>query len=278
MHPVGRVEDGRSGLGRSASPCFPSPLIKPGVRISRIRLSDWFGCKAHDGSPVPEPRAAQRSGHLRSVRFRDRVPCAAVRGSVGRARRHGDQPRGMPGPVFHSRSRPPNRAAGCSVGCIRPAMAECCSFAGQSRLEPNVRFPRIAAGNRTVRSPPKAVHPRGPELTAIRAGQPGGAQPVKTSVQGYYACLPVAALGLWVCRERQPKRQKTNRQRLSWSVPKTAASPVPATRCRRHPLSWWPTTSSLAKLIPCRVRYVNSANWRMKQSTSPNPAISRAHT
>ena len=26
----------------SASPRFPSPLIKPDVRISRIRLSDWL--------------------------------------------------------------------------------------------------------------------------------------------------------------------------------------------------------------------------------------------
>ena len=37
---LGRVEDGRGGLGHLASPRFPSPLIKPDVRISRIRLSD----------------------------------------------------------------------------------------------------------------------------------------------------------------------------------------------------------------------------------------------
>jgi hypothetical protein len=37
---LSRVEDGRGGLGHSASPRFPSPLIKPDVRISRIRLSD----------------------------------------------------------------------------------------------------------------------------------------------------------------------------------------------------------------------------------------------
>src|SRR3954454_22317222 len=35
----GRVEDGRSGLGHPASPCFPSPLIKPDVPISGIRLT-----------------------------------------------------------------------------------------------------------------------------------------------------------------------------------------------------------------------------------------------
>src|SRR3954452_16691878 len=37
-----RVEDGRGGLGHAATLRFPSPLIKPDVRISRIRLSDWF--------------------------------------------------------------------------------------------------------------------------------------------------------------------------------------------------------------------------------------------
>jgi hypothetical protein len=37
---LGRVEDGRGSLGHLASPRFPSPLIKPDVRISRIRLSD----------------------------------------------------------------------------------------------------------------------------------------------------------------------------------------------------------------------------------------------
>ena len=35
-----RVEDGRSGLGHPASPCFPSPLIERSVRISRTTLSD----------------------------------------------------------------------------------------------------------------------------------------------------------------------------------------------------------------------------------------------
>ena len=30
---------------------FPSPLIKPNVPISGIRLSDWLQHKAHDGRP-----------------------------------------------------------------------------------------------------------------------------------------------------------------------------------------------------------------------------------
>jgi hypothetical protein len=37
---ISRVEEGRGCLGRAATPRFPSPLIKPDVRISRIRLSD----------------------------------------------------------------------------------------------------------------------------------------------------------------------------------------------------------------------------------------------
>ena len=36
---------------KPASLRFPSPLIKPDVRISRIRLSDWLHGKAHGGAP-----------------------------------------------------------------------------------------------------------------------------------------------------------------------------------------------------------------------------------
>ena len=46
-----RVEEGRGGLGRLASLRFPSPLIEPDLRISRIRLSDWLHRKAHGGRP-----------------------------------------------------------------------------------------------------------------------------------------------------------------------------------------------------------------------------------
>ena len=45
---AGRVEDGRGGLGHSASPRFPSPLIERSVRISRTTLSDRLHRKAHD--------------------------------------------------------------------------------------------------------------------------------------------------------------------------------------------------------------------------------------
>ncbi len=98
----GRVEDGRSGLGHTASPCFPSPLIKPDERISRIRLSDWFHCKAHVGNPVRQPQASQRSDHWKNVGFAAPAPSAAVRGSAGHVRRHNDQSTDRPGCACHS--------------------------------------------------------------------------------------------------------------------------------------------------------------------------------
>ena len=47
----GRVEEGRGGLYRIGITPFPFPLIKPDVRISRIRLSDWLHPGAHGGGP-----------------------------------------------------------------------------------------------------------------------------------------------------------------------------------------------------------------------------------
>src|ERR687897_1233028 len=45
----GRVEEGRGGRLRQLR--LPSPLVKPDVRISRIRLSDWLHREAHGGGP-----------------------------------------------------------------------------------------------------------------------------------------------------------------------------------------------------------------------------------
>ena len=39
-------------VGPSAPPRFPSPLIKPDVRISRIRLSDWLHLATVGGAPM----------------------------------------------------------------------------------------------------------------------------------------------------------------------------------------------------------------------------------
>jgi hypothetical protein len=48
----GRVEEGRGGLRLCQSPRFPSPLIKPDVRVSRIRFSDWLHRQTHGGGPM----------------------------------------------------------------------------------------------------------------------------------------------------------------------------------------------------------------------------------
>src|SRR5919199_6446752 len=47
----------------SVLPRLPSPLIKPDVRISRIRLSDWFHCRhtagcRYEHHPYPHPALA----------------------------------------------------------------------------------------------------------------------------------------------------------------------------------------------------------------------------
>ena len=69
--------------GLLASPRFPSPLIKPDVRISRIRLSDWLHRRLTDGHPdgCAQPQHSQRSkDHFiaRSGGCLARAPCAAV--------------------------------------------------------------------------------------------------------------------------------------------------------------------------------------------------------
>src|SRR5262245_2920095 len=51
---IGRVEDGRGSLGHAATLRFPSPLIEPDVRISRIRLSDWLRREAHGKHRRPQ--------------------------------------------------------------------------------------------------------------------------------------------------------------------------------------------------------------------------------
>ena len=48
-------------MGHSATPRFPSPLLKPDVRISRIRLSDRFHREGHDIVPVTRGACAAGS-------------------------------------------------------------------------------------------------------------------------------------------------------------------------------------------------------------------------
>jgi hypothetical protein len=47
-----RVEDGRGGCALKSPLRFPSPLIKPDVLISRIRLSDRGHRTTHGGRPL----------------------------------------------------------------------------------------------------------------------------------------------------------------------------------------------------------------------------------
>ena len=65
----GSIEDGRGSLGHAATLRFPSPLIEPNVRISRIRLSDWTASAASeaydpkaDSVPVRNTCVARRVG------------------------------------------------------------------------------------------------------------------------------------------------------------------------------------------------------------------------
>src|SRR4029453_3717180 len=58
---------GAGAWGHAASLRFPSPLIKPDVRISRIRLSDWFHLTAHGGD-TELVRAAEAAGDGKRVR------------------------------------------------------------------------------------------------------------------------------------------------------------------------------------------------------------------
>ena len=52
MHEKSKVEEGRGSVRHSQLPRFPSPLIKPDVPISGIRLSDWLRRKAHGEDPM----------------------------------------------------------------------------------------------------------------------------------------------------------------------------------------------------------------------------------
>jgi hypothetical protein len=62
---VGKVEDGRGSLGPCGNARFPSPLIEPDVRISRIRLSDWLHRQAHERNQRPQASSARREFFLR---------------------------------------------------------------------------------------------------------------------------------------------------------------------------------------------------------------------
>ncbi len=74
MHlPRCRVEDER---GAGVPGRFSSPLVKPDVRVSRIRLSDWLHREAHGGGPRwTRRRCSTPSAPNTASREKRRVPC-----------------------------------------------------------------------------------------------------------------------------------------------------------------------------------------------------------
>ena len=96
----GRVEEGRGGLSLWQLLRFPSPLIEPDVRISRIRLSDRLHGKTHDhqssschrsllesvwrivvllgSSPIASPRFLHKHAGSEDPSLRQRYPVSTV--------------------------------------------------------------------------------------------------------------------------------------------------------------------------------------------------------
>ncbi len=88
-----------AGADRRAPPRFPSPLIKPDVPISGIRLSDWLHRRLTNGRYPSDPGAARRPTRRRSASWKTdgclaRTPCAAVSGSAVHVPRHVRRPPG----------------------------------------------------------------------------------------------------------------------------------------------------------------------------------------
>ncbi len=125
-----RVEDGRGGLGHAATLRFPSPLIKPDVRISRIQLSDWLHRKAHVGTfrardkgaarPVPRRRSHEKTALCRAPAL-----CVVCAGNYARDHRHDRQQPDTPMRGRHGRSKPTSRPTGGSVELALQARRPC---------------------------------------------------------------------------------------------------------------------------------------------------------
>src|SRR6266700_1093934 len=86
---------------------FPSPLIKPDVRISRIRLSDWLHRRltnevptVPDGVgalPTPRKQRCQSTAWCRATTL-----CDASEGNAVRDPQRNDRPPDKPASGFHS--------------------------------------------------------------------------------------------------------------------------------------------------------------------------------
>src|SRR6266498_3929899 len=98
---VGPVESRASAGAAGAAPSrFPTPLIKPDVRISRIRLSDWLHRRltnAHPLAPADGSRPKSQTPFLRGTGgCLETTPCGAFSENAAPCHRHVGQPPGMP--------------------------------------------------------------------------------------------------------------------------------------------------------------------------------------
>src|SRR5262245_40887825 len=90
-----------------APPRFPSPLIKPDLRIARIRLSDWLHRRLTNEAPTglgePAVLPVRRTPLLlRSDWWRGYTPDGASAGNAVRSHKRSYEPPGTPLPGFHS--------------------------------------------------------------------------------------------------------------------------------------------------------------------------------
>ena len=124
-------------MGHAATLRFPSPLIEPDVRISRIRLSDWLHREAHQTKHRPQASSARRALFLRlstqlSLKDLDHSRCLQAH-------------RQSPSPCLlrkHTRSQGPSLhrhypASTVILPCPTPACAAARSDVEAATLAPN---------------------------------------------------------------------------------------------------------------------------------------------
>src|SRR5882757_5683086 len=96
--------ESRSGAGADANrrPVSQTPLIKPDVRISRIRLSDWLHRRLTNARPLALADAIRPKVHTPVPRetggCRATTPCGAFLENAAPCHIHADQPPGRPWP------------------------------------------------------------------------------------------------------------------------------------------------------------------------------------
>src|SRR5450631_2637523 len=131
-----RVEEGRGSVeALSQWPRLPSPLIKPDVRISRIRLSDRFHREAHDVEPIARGAFAAASSIFASRHssfgqvlprwvFAGQWPITLASPSSRAHQKSGSFPPpelpGLDGHTTLSDSRPVHRRKRCRSRDLRP--------------------------------------------------------------------------------------------------------------------------------------------------------------